>query len=419
MDDEYETDATQPSTQPLPPHNGVCPSDNSQDYKGVICFLHPASPAAIASVEKTQSSNTNLVHRLPVPATPGGNSTLCDKNAKEPMAIDIALKYSPGPKDRMVGFLFGRNRSRCDVVLAEQSDPNCRRISNMHFRIYVNNKGALMLEDTSTNGTWVDEKRLFKGGPNGQKRVLSPGSVIFLCPGPPEEHIRFIVRVPKPSGVGFKSISERVTPSPEPGIRPDLPVPSPAGPPPKFTPPRIVGDSAIPVVQNARQNNAAAIRRNLPFGQGLLDDQHRGKELAGAMVKDTHTMNQLLGELVWGGDKTYALASQVGKGAFATVNKAYERRTGEVVAVKTIAKRTFAIQAGTEKGGVKKEIDILEKLSHVRFYAEMLVAQMWAMRSLRCFIRTFVIHFADQNLGCISQISSSTSPVSRMKHIYI
>jgi serine/threonine protein kinase len=59
------------------------------------------------------------------------------------------------------------------------------------------------------------------------------------------------------------------------------------------------------------------------------------------------------------------LSVQIGKGAFATVNRAYERTTGDVVAVKMIAKRTFAAQIGKENQGVKKEVDILERLQHV------------------------------------------------------
>jgi hypothetical protein len=63
-----------------------------------------------------------------------------------------------------------------------------------------------MLEDFSTNGTWVDyclvggeNDKCEPGHQNGNKRTLVAGSMISLAPGP--EVLRFIVGAPVPSRV--------------------------------------------------------------------------------------------------------------------------------------------------------------------------------------------------------------------------
>lgn len=206
-----------------------------------------------------------------------------------------------------------------------------------------------MLEDMSTNGTWVDDKHLQAGSELGQKRVLSPGSIIYLCPGKPDELIRFVVRIPRESGRGFKPIT--------PPDNPPAMSPQPRFASPNVSLPRI-GDIQPGVVQSPQQRNAAAILRS-PIAN-RPQERHRRQ----ADGRDTHTMQEPSNSMTWGGDHKYMLSSQIGKGAFATVNKAYERSNGEVVAVKSIAKRTFATQAGRDNVGVKKEIAILEALKH-------------------------------------------------------
>jgi len=355
MDESYEEELTQPATQPLPPHNGIAPSDG-QDYRGVVCFLHPCSPAAIAIVQRASAADSKLVVRLPIPddSAKGRGAAPDDPTAEAPRdqasiefdsggrstAIDLALRHDPGPKDPEQGFLFGRNPWKCDIMMID--NPNNLRISNAHFRIYVNVRGALMLEDKSTNGTWVDDKHLSKTSKWGRKRVLSPGSVIFICPGKEDELIRFVVRVPRESGRGLKPVQgpDSRTGTGETPIRCHSPAPNVCIPRVDDVPPGIV--------QSPQQRNVAAIRRN----EGRPPD-------------DLHTVRDPSGSISWGGDHKYMLASQIGKGAFATVNKAYDRQNGNVVAVKSIAKRTFATQIGKENLGVKKEIDILERLKHV------------------------------------------------------
>jgi predicted component of type VI protein secretion system len=111
---------------------------------------------------------------------------------------DIALRLSTDLKDPIGGFHFGRNKQRCDIVIGQND--NSRRISNVHFRIYINEHRVLMLEDQSTNGTAVDGTLLRgKEKENGRdwRHTLEQGSVIVLTMTPPEEDYRFIVRIPQ------------------------------------------------------------------------------------------------------------------------------------------------------------------------------------------------------------------------------
>jgi hypothetical protein len=61
-----------------------------------------------------------------------------------------------------------------------------------------------MLEDQSTNGTVVEGKKLrFKDKENAapHKHTLSQGSLVSLSMNPPDEDLRFIVRIPQREGI--------------------------------------------------------------------------------------------------------------------------------------------------------------------------------------------------------------------------
>ncbi len=114
---------------------------------------------------------------------------------------DIALRLSAELKDPLSGFRFGRNTQRCDFVIGNTE--GARRISNVHFRIYINDFGVIMLEDQSTNGTLVEGAMLrAKEKENGAmyRHTLVQGSLITLLMTPPEEDIKFVVRIPPRDG---------------------------------------------------------------------------------------------------------------------------------------------------------------------------------------------------------------------------
>lgn len=402
MDDDFED--TQPATQQLPAHNGMAPSDAAgQDYNGIITFLHPCSAAALSLVRHAQSRNKSLVYNLMEPLHHFGpqdqqynpprrvakaieaaphdpnlyddemdatqvDATHLEDMGSTAMSIDLALRYDPGPKNPKLGFVFGRNSRMCDVVLADPeaapTDPEAKRVSNTHFRIYVNDKGALMLEDMSTNGTWVDHKRLFRNGPDGRKRVLSPGSTIMICPGG-DHFIRFVVRIPKSGGFGLKSV--RAIEESLPGTEQQ-----------QVTPKRGENGKNLPDRNlDAVTNGIAPPRYIKPRGTARLPAgivTTRGKvPLKPAHIPDTtdvHTNTRRLfsGGTAWGGDNDYSLGDPVGKGAFATVYRAHERCSGDAVAVKVLPKRNAVRDNGNfNKEGVQKEVEILERLDHVSF----------------------------------------------------
>ncbi|PWW72300.1 Pkinase-domain-containing protein [Tuber magnatum] len=360
MDEE----ATQPATQPLPVHNGVAPSTVHGNYlAGVLCLLHPSSPAAYSIVEKTAKVDPGVVLRIPA-AQVGRQSTtpepgqheedeedeeeqqtqLAPNQQGEPevSGLDIALRLSPGPKDPELGFVFGRNPARCDVVFSESN--KSRRISNLHFRIYQNAQGVLMLHDSSTNGTWVDNVKLGGVGADGGKstdnqRALFAGSVIHLAPGP--KLLRFIVRIPTQDGT--RLASERV-PSPAGGESSIANVGIDPGPSPPFPPPK-----RLPKTTRSPVRPLAADLRD-PFKV-----HGKGRHTAKAVK-----YNEYEG---WDGGERYKFEGIIGKGAFATVRRAIDRRTGDAYAVKSIQKRAFA-QSSDRQLGVRKEVEILEKLNH-------------------------------------------------------
>lgn len=109
--------------------------------------------------------------------------------------LAIALRLSAKVKSPLQGFTFGRNAARCDFVLV--NDP-CRRLSNVHFRIYINEYGVLMLEDTSTNGTIVDNiVHKANKPPHPFMRTLTSGSRISLLSHTDSKDVAFLVRVPR------------------------------------------------------------------------------------------------------------------------------------------------------------------------------------------------------------------------------
>lgn len=354
-----EEEATQPATQPLPGHNGVAPSGNDNYLAGVICLLHPSSPAAYALVERLYQEKP--VHLLKFPdASPGhvlDAENPADDEDEEDLptqlatprqvcgeeGLDIALRSKPGPKDPDLGFVFGRNHHKCDVVIGERK--GFRRISNVHFRIYQNPTGVLMLEDYSTNGTWVDSNKLggtAAGEPahkNGTTHALFAGSIISVARGS-VDMLRFVVRIPNQSGSGLCPPGTPASPSPngQPGVGID-----PGPPSPSPIPPKIVTTPRTP------HTNLAAIRR---------------APLPPLQAHQMHTSVNVHKDLGWNGGGIYKIEGIIGAGAFATVKRAVFRRTGEVFAVKVIQKRTVV----SHTTSVRKEVEILEKLNHVSIY---------------------------------------------------
>jgi pSer/pThr/pTyr-binding forkhead associated (FHA) protein len=118
-----------------------------------------------------------------------------DSHRQDHRKYAIALRFSARVKDPVTGFTFGRNANRCDICFT--NDPH-RRLSNVHFRIFYNEYGVLMLEDRSTNGTIVNQKLLRAN--KDPSRILNNGTTVEVLSHVDSNDLKFIVRIPKREG---------------------------------------------------------------------------------------------------------------------------------------------------------------------------------------------------------------------------
>ncbi|PYI18115.1 Pkinase-domain-containing protein [Aspergillus violaceofuscus CBS 115571] len=299
-------EATQESTQPCtdPRRAGYNNSGLLEDdMTDIICILHPNSPAAHEAVAATaRQSPQHILQRHAL-----------DYECSDTAALDFALRLSSQVRDPCAGFYFGRNPARCDLLLTAQG--NMGRISNTHCRIFLTQDGILMLEDTSTNGTIVDNCRLRKTQKE-KSRMLVNGSVIQVMNGDhASDEVRFIVRMPSRDGYMmqytenilryFEQISK---------LQPQQP-----------------GRTQ----RNPRATPAPAL------------------QLSGSNTYGMH----------WSGGSTYNVTGQIGKGAFATVYKLATKQHGAVYAAKELDKRRF-MKNGILDKKVDNEMQIMRDLKH-------------------------------------------------------
>ena len=228
-----EDPSTQPATQPFldPRRQGSKSMLNERDASDVLCILHPGSPAAYRAVQIIAKDNAEHILQNPNPpwlSQDIDQDRITNKsNPVEKMAdnqaellaksknyqsdfqndddpLDIALRLSSRLMDPCLGFTFGRIKGRCDLLIGVEENRDMK-ISGMHFRIFLNRSGVLMLQDTSTNGTYVDDVEL--QGPKGRRsprdesqRMISSGSVIEILLSSSDEKkvnvLKFIVKIP-------------------------------------------------------------------------------------------------------------------------------------------------------------------------------------------------------------------------------
>ena len=280
---------------------------------------------------------------------------------------DIALRMSSKVHNPCLGFVFGRNPNRSDLLLNDEKES---KISNAHFRIFINRNGVPMLEDTSTNGTYVD-RNLLVGNPLAKAKLTKPeklrtllnGSIIELptMMGQMEESIRFIVKFPSryhqqeqynqrlAAYLGYVQQTERQ-------------------------------------LQVAAQKKAGMpIPPTLPFDP--LKDQAEASPNASMLAAATHDNNHGLG---WNGGEKYNVVKPIGKGAFAVVYKLSSIQNGEVYACKQIEKRRF-IKDGVLNQKVHNEIDVMKDLEHANIVKYIECHE----TKLHIFIIMEFVHFGD------------------------
>ena len=178
-----------------------------EDIADIICVLQPMTMAALHAANEIHAVNPRNTylskgeHQIREKHLHPNDIAQTFKIKAEGLApVGIALRLSADLKDPVGGFHFGRNPVRCDFVIG-RNEPS-RRISNIHFRIYINEHATLMIEDQSTNGTVVDGICLRgkeKENGLGYKHTLENGQKVTLVMTPPEENYDFVVWLPKRS----------------------------------------------------------------------------------------------------------------------------------------------------------------------------------------------------------------------------
>lgn len=315
---------------------------NDSDISDVLCILHPATPAAFRIVTHTADRAPQYVLQ---------NNSFSDYQEVEsqrdveeaetfiigsdkPHAIDLALRFSANLIRPELGFVFGRNPGLCDVVFDGDTS---KRISNLHFRIYINNSGVLMLEDASTNGTVVDEQ-LLKGRTGTTKvpvppaRMLQSGSIIQIVSPKADEVIKFILRIPNREGhearfqQNFHTFMRRVA---------DAQADAQAA-------------ADLPVHQDKPQARLLFPRpKPSPSGSGTIR----------APVSSIHFGMQ------WSGGEKYSVVGNIGKGAFATVYQLATKADGLLYAAKELDKRR-CMKNGVLDRKVTNEMQIMQTVNH-------------------------------------------------------
>jgi hypothetical protein len=205
-----DTGPTQPSTQQILDPRRLGKNNaglDDADIDDVLVILHPTTPAATRVVEHAAANSPQHVLFCDTLDSMGGSpvdieeqeTIIIDSSGRRlanssPAGADLALRMSSAHtlKNRELGFVFGRNPGTSDIVFGQESG---KRISNQHFRIYLNTDGILMVQDMSTNGTIVDEV-LLKQSPE-RIRMMHSGSIIYIQHPNPAEVVRFVVRIPQ------------------------------------------------------------------------------------------------------------------------------------------------------------------------------------------------------------------------------
>jgi serine/threonine protein kinase len=266
-----EFEPTQKASQP------VRESEYSEfDASDIICLLHPQSQPAFTAIRATMLAAPQ--HILPNSDLENIAPEDLDFNPELSLAKNsriIALRISSKVISPKNGFTFGRNSDISDILLV--SDPTIKQVSNAHFKIFVNSQGSLMLEDTSMNGTVVDDDHLLKGAARKpSSRALQHGAIISVF-GFEKEEIKFIVAVPKNRG-----------------------------------------DHQVKYEHNMRKYLKA-----------------RGQTAQFGSMRESTYGNH------WNGGKQYNFTGLLGKGAFAMVYKVQTKNKGKVFAAKELDKRRF------------------------------------------------------------------------------
>ncbi|KAF4983480.1 hypothetical protein FZEAL_1103 [Fusarium zealandicum] len=344
MDGEEPTQATQNVLDPRrvgKQNSGF----SDEDISDIICVLYPHSDSARLELQRLVQEDSP--HIITQDEADGVEPDYAFEdqagrflhNPTNTGSHAIILRLSAQLKNPSAGFVFGRNPMRCDVVFT--NDP-LKRVSNIHFRIYVNEYGTVMIEDQSTNGTIVDGN-LLASHPNAKGRsdppitrwVLSSGGIIKVYLHQEARDLTFRVRIPRRDNEYDQAYTDKV-------------------------------DDFFKRHALRRHNEAIA-----PGPGGHVDlfkapVQARFKrEETGEITQPRASSPQKRREAnrEWTGSGKYNRTGSIGKGAFAIVHKVTSKYDGLPYAAKELEKRRF-IKNGVLDQKVENEMKIMQRVQH-------------------------------------------------------
>ena len=407
-----EEQCTLPATQPAFRREGFNSMLSEQDEGDIICILLPTSPAAHEAVDLTfdaapqhilQNHDISHIYKAPdkqmtTETRLGDNSDQEELNTQIPdsnqasspgSARDIALRFSSKVHNLGLGFVFGRNAARCDLLLS-----NNDMISNRHFRIFMKNNGSLMVEDTSTNGTIVDNDVLhgpkaINPDPGAQSQhAIWNGDTIELPLHKGKERgqsIRFSVKLPQRSEVGLEKYSQNcvayikcveqaerqygfITEAKRKGNAPMIPP--------------VSCQTLIQVLVPPFLTQQQVPMHALPPHLGPGTSPQTMSLLTAATAGNPYGMQ-------WSGGPKYNVVGTIGQGAFATVYKLSSKKDGLVFAAKQLDKNRFA-KDGTLSSKMYNELNLIKGLRHVS--AAILSKEVARLRSFQPNIVKYVDH---------------------------
>jgi hypothetical protein len=320
---------------------------SDEDISDIICILYPHSNGARQEVQRlAHDDSPHVIGKHEVDAVEldyehEDHASRFDPNLAAQGNYAIILRLSSMVKDPGAGFVFGRNHSRCDIVFI--NDPQ-KRVSNIHFRIYPNEHGNVMIEDQSTNGTFVDGHLLSsqqrgKVTPATPRWVLSSGAMIKVYLHNPDRDLEFRVRIPRRDdeyeSAYLAKIHEYFA---RHGLKPRTGIPQYDGPPDIF---KLPADPAV-----NRDGH------EIPPTEPVPMDRSPSKR------RNPQTRRE------WNGSGKYNRIGNIGKGAFAVVYKVTSKYDGNPYAAKELEKRRF-IKNGVLDQKVENEMKIMQRVQHV------------------------------------------------------
>ncbi|KAK8089098.1 hypothetical protein PG997_004059 [Apiospora hydei] len=342
MDDSVEdSQATQQATQTAldPRRLGKQNSGFSdEDISDIVCLLYPNSENASREIQRIADAPEFSPHITGRYAADAIDSDLYKEDGARQFGRTrglgdhaIVLKLSSAVKSPHLGFTFGRNQTRCDICFTH--DPH-RRLSNIHFRIYINKYGVVLLEDQSTNGTIVDDvllkKKNAEDGTGAVRRTLDSGSTVKIFMHQNNDDLQFIVRVPRRDDHLEEKFQKNL-------------------------------HNYLKRLQSQDPDRTIIAPNAAPGGKLMPPPNPRRQQRS--PIDETTQLNTERFPREWRGGDKYSRVGVIGKGAFATVYKVTSKYNGLPYAAKELDKRKF-MKNGILDQKVENEMKIMQRVQH-------------------------------------------------------